>query len=234
MRRIKRSRWLCLLAGVLLAVSLLTGCGRSGAQTVQEENASTLISISESGQELSEAGTGQSESPPEDTEQPPGTPEQLADGAEHPPEAVEPPPEAAGKPPEASAQTPEQAGPENEPAEGPEEAAPAIDEDGSYTTKEDVALYIHTYGRLPSNFITKKQAEKLGWSGGSLEPYAPGKCIGGSRFGNYEKLLPDGNYKECDIDTLGKKSRGAKRLIYSDDGRIYYTGDHYKSFTQLY
>ena len=108
MRRIKRSRWLCLLAGVLLAVSLLTGCGRSGAQTVQEENASTLISISESGQELSEAGTGQSESPPEDTEQPPGTPEQLADGAEHPPEA-------AGPPPEAAAQQSEQNSMENEP-----------------------------------------------------------------------------------------------------------------------
>jgi guanyl-specific ribonuclease Sa len=116
----------------------------------------------------------------------------------------------------------------------PEEVTPAIDEDGSYTTKEDVALYIHTYGRLPSNFITKKEAEKLGWSGGSLEPYAPGKCIGGSYFGNYEGILPDGDYKECDIDTLGQKKRGAKRIIYSDDGRIYYTDDHYESFTQLY
>jgi guanyl-specific ribonuclease Sa len=116
----------------------------------------------------------------------------------------------------------------------PEEETPAIDEDGSYTTKEDVALYIHTYGKLPSNFITKKEAEKLGWDGGSLEPYAPGKCIGGNYFGNYEGLLPDGNYKECDIDTLGKKKRGARRIIYSDDGRIYYTDDHYESFTQLY
>lgn len=116
----------------------------------------------------------------------------------------------------------------------PEDDLPSIDEDGSYTTKEDVALYIHTYGKLPSNFITKKEAEKLGWDGGSLEPYAPGKCIGGNHFGNYEGLLPDGNYKECDIDTLGKKKRGAKRIIYSDDGRIYYTDDHYESFTQLY
>lgn len=116
----------------------------------------------------------------------------------------------------------------------PDQEAPAIDENGSYTTKEDVALYIHTYGKLPSNFITKKDAEKLGWSGGSLEPYAPGKCIGGNYFGNYEGLLPDGDYKECDIDTLGRKKRGAKRIIYSDDGRIYYTDDHYESFTQLY
>ncbi len=109
-----------------------------------------------------------------------------------------------------------------------------LDENGSYTTKEDVALYIHTYGKLPSNFITKKEAQELGWSGGSLEPYAPGKCIGGSHFGNYEGILPDGEYKECDIDTLGEDSRGAKRIIYSEDGRIYYTDDHYESFTQLY
>ena len=109
-----------------------------------------------------------------------------------------------------------------------------IDEHGTYTSKDDVALYIHTYGKLPENFITKKAAEKLGWHGGSLEPYAPGKCIGGGRFGNYEGVLPDGNYKECDIDTLGRKSRGAKRIVYSDDGRIYYTDDHYESFTQLY
>ncbi len=117
-------------------------------------------------------------------------------------------------------------------AEEPEETA--IDEDGSYTTKEDVALYLHTYGKLPSNFMTKKEARQLGWEGGSLEDYAPGKCIGGDRFGNYEGVLPDGSYKECDIGTLGKSSRGAKRIVYSDDGRIYYTDDHYETFEQLY
>ena len=110
-----------------------------------------------------------------------------------------------------------------------------IAEDGSYTSKEDVALYLHTYGKLPGNFITKKEAKKLGWSGGSLEKYAPGMCIGGDYFGNMEGLLPeDTDYRECDIDTLGKKQRGAKRIIYSDDGYIYYTQDHYKSFELLY
>ena len=110
-----------------------------------------------------------------------------------------------------------------------------IPEDGTYTTKEDVALYIHTYGKLPQNFITKKAAKKLGWQGGSLEDYAPGKCIGGDYFGNYEGLLPeDKEYHECDIGTLGKSKRGAKRIIYSDDGYIYYTGDHYESFELLY
>lgn len=110
----------------------------------------------------------------------------------------------------------------------------SIDEEGSYTTAEDVSLYLHTYEKLPNNFITKKEANALGWSGGSLEPYAPGKCIGGDKFGNYEGILPDGSYHECDIDTLGAKSRGAKRLVYSNDGRIYYTEDHYATFTMLY
>ena len=115
------------------------------------------------------------------------------------------------------------------------EPTPALDEHGSYTTKEDVALYIHLYGRLPENFITKDKARELGWSGGGLEKFAPGKCIGGDRFGNYEGLLPQGkNYKECDIDTLGASSRGAKRIIFSDDGGIWYTDDHYESFTKLY
>ncbi len=112
-----------------------------------------------------------------------------------------------------------------------------LDKNGVYTTKDDVALYLYTYGELPSNFITKKEAQKLGWEGGSLEPYAPGKCIGGSRFGNYEGILPekDGrSYTECDIDTLGKNSRGAKRIVFSNDGLIYYTGDHYKTFELLY
>ena len=110
-----------------------------------------------------------------------------------------------------------------------------LDPYGSYTTKEDVALYIHLYGELPLNFMTKKHARALGWEGGSLEPVAPGMCIGGDWFGNYEGLLPeDREYTECDIDTLGKDSRGEKRIVFSDDGLIYYTEDHYESFELLY
>lgn len=108
---------------------------------------------------------------------------------------------------------------------------------GVYSSKEDVALYIHTYGCLPSNFITKKQAQELGWPGGSLEPYAPGKSIGGDYFGNYEGTLPKASgrsYHECDIGTTGAKSRGAKRIVFSNDGLIYYTEDHYESFELLY
>ncbi|MBQ2567213.1 MAG: ribonuclease [Clostridia bacterium] len=112
-----------------------------------------------------------------------------------------------------------------------------IDKNGSYTSKDDVALYIHTYGELPKNFITKKEAERLGWDGGPLEPYAPGKSIGGSYFGNYEGKLPKKKgrtYYECDIDTKGKRSRGPKRIVYSTDGLIYYTPDHYETFELLY
>ena len=111
----------------------------------------------------------------------------------------------------------------------------SLKEDGSYTSKEDVALYLWVYGCLPDNFMTKKEAQALGWSGGSLEPYAPGCCIGGDSFGNYEGLLPEGpKYTECDIDTMGAKSRGAKRIVFSSDGYIYYTEDHYESFTVIW
>ena len=111
-----------------------------------------------------------------------------------------------------------------------------LDEEGTYSSQEDVAAYLVTYHHLPDNYITKKQAEKLGWHGGSLEPYAPGKCIGGGRFGNYEGRLPKGEtYYECDIDTLGAKKRGAERLVYCEDfEHIYYTSDHYESFTLIY
>lgn len=144
-----------------------------------------------------------------------------------------------GLPPE-EALLPEEALPPDEgnvPEDNHAAGEDALPENGTYTTKDDVALYIHLYGRLPDNFITKKEAQNLGWPGGSLEPYAPGMCIGGSRFGNYEGLLPEAKgrtYTECDIDTLGAKSRGAKRIVFSNDGLVYYTEDHYKSFELLY
>ncbi|MBE5972255.1 MAG: ribonuclease [Lachnoclostridium sp.] len=122
-----------------------------------------------------------------------------------------------------------------------EEEAAAIDEDGHYTSKEEVALYLHTYGKLPSNFISKKEAEDLGWKkkdgeAGQLHVVAPGMSIGGSSFGNREGLLPTKKgrkYYECDINYV-KGNRGAERIVYSNDGLIFYTGDHYESFEQLY
>lgn len=112
-----------------------------------------------------------------------------------------------------------------------------LEYEGAYFSKEDVALYIHTYGTLPSNFVTKDEAEEAGWSGGSVEKYLPGCAIGGDRFGNREGLLPDApgrKWTECDINTLGASGRGAERIVFSNDGLIYYTPDHYESFELLY
>ncbi len=209
MKRRSRSLWISLLLAVILTIGSLAGCRSGGpaGSAKPQENASVLQTVTDDAEQENQEDLQQIEAEPEsELESELETEFEIESEAES----------------------------EIEEDTEPEEETPAIDEDGSYTTKEDVALYIHTYGRLPSNFITKKEAEKLGWSGGSLEPYAPGKCIGGSYFGNYEGILPDGDYKECDIDTLGQKKRGAKRIIYSDDGRIYYTDDHYESFTQLY
>ena len=111
-----------------------------------------------------------------------------------------------------------------------------IKKNGTYDQKDDVAEYLSIYKKLPKNYIKKEEAKRLGWSGGSVERVAPGKAIGGDHFGNYEKKLPNKkgrSYYECDIDTLGKKNRGPKRIIYSDDGLIYYTGDHYDTFQKM-
>jgi len=116
--------------------------------------------------------------------------------------------------------------------------SPSVSEEGTYTSKEDVAAYLHEYGHLPSNYLTKKEAKALGWvsSEGNLDEVAPGMSIGGDYFGNYEGTLPEADgrdYHECDIDFDGTY-RNAKRIVYSDDGLIYYTEDHYETFELLY
>ncbi len=206
-------RW---LSGLLAAFTLfsLTACGGVVDLTdvpedgTRFEDAMADLPVAEDPEDP-EDSSGQEDPPPED----------QSPGQEDPDASKEP-------------QRPGNASSEDQSA-----GLDALPENGSYTTKEDVALYIHTYGRLPDNFITKKEAQDLGWPGGNLEPYAPGMCIGGSRFGNYEGLLPEAKgrtYTECDIDTLGAKSRGAKRIVFSNDGLVYYTGDHYESFELLY
>lgn len=108
----------------------------------------------------------------------------------------------------------------------------SVARDGWYYDRDHVAAYIRRFGGLPGNYITKNEARRLGWPGGPLERYAPGKAIGGDRFGNYERRLPNGSWKECDIDTKGRP-RGAKRIVFSADKRIYYTEDHYQTFRKL-
>ena len=197
------------LLALFLALLLVFGLTACGGNVTVEDVKSTVETVSAVADALSEPEPAEVSAPDEDVE--------FA--------------EEILVPEETATETPEEAS-----EEAPEET-PAIDEDGVYTTKEDVALYIHTYGHLPQNFISKKEAQNLGWEGGSLEPYAPGKCIGGSHFGNYEGILPekDGrSYTECDIDTLGADKRGAKRIVFSNDGLIYYTEDHYETFELLY
>lgn len=114
--------------------------------------------------------------------------------------------------------------------------ATVLSENGTYSSKEEVAAYLHQYGHLPSNYLTKKEAQELGWvaSAGNLWDVAPGMSIGGDQFGNREGLLPQGRkYYECDIDFDGTY-RNAKRIVFSNDGLIYYTEDHYESFQLLY
>lgn len=120
-----------------------------------------------------------------------------------------------------------------------EGTAAAIAEDVVTDQKDEVAAYLLTYHHLPSCYMTKTEARKQGWSGGALHVTVKGRCIGGDVYGNYEEVLPviSGKYYECDIDTLSKRSRGSERIIYDDDEKdidIYYTSDHYGSFTLLY
>ncbi len=223
-----------LLTGTFAAAALmmLAGCAET---PVQQAERTTVFSEPEFSLEIVEAETGQPATQPVDT-----IPVLTEDAADTESEAVTSDTTATQSVTEAvtsdETDASYDAGTLTDAGDSYTVEA-VIDKDGTYTTKDDVALYIYTYGELPHNFISKKEAEKLGWEGGSLEPYAPGCSIGGSYFGNYEGNLPEKkgrSYTECDIDTLGKKSRGAKRIVFSNDGLIYYTEDHYKTFELLY
>ena len=106
----------------------------------------------------------------------------------------------------------------------------------NYYDVANVVLYLEVYNELPPNYITKSEAQALGWEGGSIEKYKEGAAIGGDTFGNREGLLPaaDGRkYTECDIDTHGYSSRGSRRLVFSNDGLYFYTSNHYESFSEV-
>ena len=223
-----------ILALILALVMLLslTGCAE-----IPEIVPSTVP-----GQLETTAPTGSTENttqPTKPTETDPTVPTTQAPTQPSTEEPTQPPTQPpTEKPTEPPTQPPTEK-PTEPPTQPPTEAPtePAIAEDGWYYSKEDVSLYLHTYGRLPSNFLTKDQARALGWKSGSVERYKAGAAIGGDRFGNREGLLPNAagrQYYECDIDTNGQSSRGAKRIVFSNDGLIYYTDDHYRSFTLLY
>lgn len=201
-------KWLSLLLAVVMLFSF-TACTQEEVDTTLEILDAVVSAL------------------PDETEDP------IAPPAETLPDSQAPPAE------EAAPSTPpveqEQPAAEEQP---PVEEAPFLPEDGQYDDKDNVALYIHLYGKLPSNFLSKSKARsQYGWEYGPLDKLAPGMAIGGSQFGNNEGLLPDAKgrtWTECDIGTVGTDSRGSKRIVFSNDGLIYYTEDHYETFELLY
>ena len=198
-----RKKAICLLLGAVLA---LTGCGDIGL--IGGADGPTAVFVTGlPGQE------SQQVYPPEESRQ----------EAPRPEEAVPAQPDTGYAEGEA---------PYEEQLPQEEAAAVPVEEEGTYNSLEEVSLYLYLYGHLPDNYITKSEARDLGWTGGAVDKVVPGCAIGGDRFGNREGILPEGSYHECDIGTDGASSRGAKRLVYSDEA-IYYTEDHYESFTRL-
>ena len=202
-------KWLSLLLAALMLFSL-TACTQEEVDTTLEILDAVVSAL------------------PEEEEAPAPQPEETLPDSQAPPAVEQSPvilPAVDAQPPVIETQP-------------PVEQPPVLPEDGQYDDKDNVALYIHLYGKLPSNYVTKKDAEALyGWQGGALDVIAPGKAIGGSYYGNYEGLLPDADgreWTECDIGTIGQTKRGAERIVFSNDGLIYYTPDHYESFELLY
>lgn len=100
------------------------------------------------------------------------------------------------------------------------------------TEEKTVISYVKQNHRLPDYYITKSEARKQGWnpSKGNLCETLPGKAIGGDRFGNRERRLPDGDqYFEADVN-YHCGGRNADRIIYTKNGDVYLTKNHYKSF----
>ena len=123
----------------------------------------------------------------------------------------------------------------------------AVEESGLYTTKDSVAAYLCKFYKLPSNYVGKNEGKSLYESktGNTFEKWnfnpwiTLGVMIGGDVFynyannpDNYHSTLPEGDYREADVD-YSAKNRGTKRLVYQSDCIIYYTADHYETFNKL-
>ena len=116
----------------------------------------------------------------------------------------------------------------------------AVEETGIYTTRDSVAAYLCKFDKLPGNYVGKNEGKKLYESktGNTFDKWnfnpwtTIGVMIGGDKFGNSEGILPKGTYHEADVD-YSAKNRGTKRVVYQNDCVIYYTADHYETFSKL-
>ena len=226
MKHIKRLRLGALLMALLMVITLCFSACDAEEVELALDIADALLESTLSETESVEQGK-QELTTPESSQSPPVTEAPAVTESTTPPSTEPVPSETPAETPSVEAE-----------ATSEENTEEILDENGRYTTPEDVALYIHTYGKLPCNFITKNEAKKLGWvsNQGNLWDVTDQMSIGGDRFGNYEGLLPDApgrKWTECDVNYEGG-FRGSERILFSNDGLIYYTDDHYESFTQLY
>ncbi len=128
--------------------------------------------------------------------------------------------------------------PTETPAPDGEEFIPTPVPEGPIIDPQSIADYVFAHGELPDNFLTKAEAQALGWdsSRNDVSDVAPGMSIGGDRFGNYERRLPvvhGRQYYEADCFYTGG-NRNAYRIIYDNEGHVWYTADHYQTFTELF
>ena len=116
----------------------------------------------------------------------------------------------------------------------------AVQESGEYTTRDSVAAYLCKFDKLPTNYVTQNEGKSLyesrkgkTFDKWNFNPWTTiGVMIGGDKVGNSEGILPKGTYHEADVD-YSAKNRGTKRLVYQNDCVIYYTADHYETFSKL-
>ncbi|MFC3158910.1 ribonuclease [Chryseobacterium arachidis] len=100
------------------------------------------------------------------------------------------------------------------------------------TEEKTVVNYVKQNHQLPDYYITKNEAKNRGWnpSKGNLCEVLPGKAIGGDKFSNRERTLPEGiKYFEADVN-YHCGTRNADRIVFTKNGDVYLTKNHYKSF----
>ena len=91
-------------------------------------------------------------------------------------------------------------------------------------------------GKLPEYYIEEDEIRTLGWRPGRWPSnFAPGKMIKKGIYSNRNNHLPDeiGRvWYEADINYMQGK-RNSQRVVWSNDGLIFVSYDHYKTFHEI-